>query len=824
MYLISKKITTSVFAGALCFCYLLAVALGRDIPPCPNAFVMAALYSRSGDLWVATEGEGLLKLSHDSDHWEKQKGNGLPGTVNFLSLVEDRQGRIWAGTDNQGVAVWNGESWMQYNQNNALLGERVPALAVSPLNGDVAIATSGGLTIYSAETEEWKDFTRANGLPEDQIVSLSFNEQGGLWAAFLTNGIGYASPASRYSYWKMVQTKFYWDKEQRIRQPVEARGKGLPSNFSNAVCAAGGSVWVGTIAGLGYGRSLHDWNFLRGRDYKRKNAGLWLDTGDKRKNRRAGSLSDSSLLPEDYVTCFYPVPGGMWVGFRESGACFVRTPSLTIREVDLKKEVEEKAPIYTTCFVVLPGGELYAGTHGHGLVKAGKTAVRPSPASGRTTSADHPRLPLLPAMRQMASLPAGRTSLSPEEKFDTCYWYEDWATQGDWCGRYGQGYALLCAANSPIGDIEYSFDPSYGCLPVRGPHANATWLKGAVTYINEPGMRSILYCPESTTRTLASWGDGGEDYPSTFDGPDLGAIVTVPEGRHLLSLYFYDPTPLAEYDLRNGMRDYLIEVRKMTSDFNLDMATGNAKLEKGRNPLQYLMEALTTTSSMPVQARGRVKSFSGGGVYKNFILDGKGCYYIRLVRNYSVNTTINGIFLSSLDETKKAWIRYNSIGKMSVPYGLKAPYPPSLKEQDLHKLPETLLASWAASQDVARKNLLEIWESRRQGIYIYRNLLTLDGLDHVKMNWRWHLKIWNDRDKNYFKRQMENAWESLQDCFVFYRSNEWSHYAPETTIPFSIEEVEKMQRNNIDWKQYRADSAVKPEVSIEEMKKWLKEH
>lgn len=51
-----------------------------------------------------------------------------------------------------------------------------------------------------------------------------------------------------------------------------------------------------------------------------------------------------------------------------------------------------------------------------------------------------------------------------------------------------------------------------------------------------------------------------------------------------------------------------------------------------------------------------------------------------------------------------------------------------------------------------------------------------------------------------------------------------SHYAPETTIPFSIEEVEKMQRNNIDWKQYRADSALKPEVSVEEMKKWLKEH
>ncbi len=110
------------------------------------------------------------------------------------------------------------------------------------------------------------------------------------------------------------------------------------------------------------------------------------------------------------------------------------------------------------------------------------------------------------------------------------------------------------------------------------------------------------------------------------------------------------------------MRDYLIEVRKMTSDFNLDMATGNAKLEKGRNPLQYLMEALTTTSSMPVQARGRVKSFSGGGVYKNFILDGKGCYYIRLVRNYSVNTTINGIFFL-------LWMKQKKLGYVIIALG-----------------------------------------------------------------------------------------------------------------------------------------------------------
>ena len=823
MYLISKKITTSVFAGALCFCCLLAVALGRDIPPCPHAFVVAALYSRSGDLWVATEGEGLLKLSHDSDHWEKQKGKGLPGTVNFLSLVEDRQGRIWAGTDNQGVAVWNGESWMQYNQENALLGERVPALAVSPLNGDVAIATSGGLTIYSAETEEWKDFTRANGLPEDQIVSLSFNEQGGLWAAFLTNGIGYASPASRYSDWKMVQTKFYWDKEQRLRQPVEARGKGLPSNFSNAVCSSGGSVWVGTMSGLGYGRSLSDWKFLRGMDYEKKNEGLWLDKGAHSKNRKANSLSHSLLLPEDYITCFYPVPGGMWAGFRESGVCFIQEPSLMVREVDLREKVEGEGFMYVTCFVGLPEGDLYAGTYGHGLVKVAKVALRPSSSLAGEISAVHPRPPVLPVIQQIKESGNKAGILSGKEKFEACYWYEDWATQGDWCERYGRSYAMLCAMNSAMGDVENDFEQGYVCIPWKGPHVKPgdTRMKYSVIWSNEPKMRNILYCPESTTRTLAQWDDDGENYPRYFDGPDLGAFVEVPEGRHQLSLYFHDPRPMVERAYRDSLRDYIIEIRKFPADFHGNAAMGKLSLEEARLPKDYLMEEVRKITGFPALARSRVKSFAGGGVYKNFILNGKGYYYIRIVRNYSTSVTLNGIFLSSLDETKAALECHRNTRSTSFWYGSKTPAPPAWDRKELKSLPRDVLASWGDSQNMEEQEEPDIFSSRRRGIYAYRHLLSLPGLENLKSNWRWRLKIWNSGDKNLFLKQMDDAWKSLQDMYPIYRSGEWAQYAPEKTIPFSVAEVKKMHAKKIDWKQYLPDSPVKPERTVEVVEgKW----
>ena len=62
-------------------------------------------------------------------------GAGIPSTMNCYAVAEDLQGRIWVGTDNQGVVVWNGETWKAYDQLSGLLGERVFAIRVSPVTG-----------------------------------------------------------------------------------------------------------------------------------------------------------------------------------------------------------------------------------------------------------------------------------------------------------------------------------------------------------------------------------------------------------------------------------------------------------------------------------------------------------------------------------------------------------------------------------------------------------------------------------------------------------------------------------------------------------------
>lgn len=385
---------------------------------------------------------------------------------------------------------------------------------------------------------------------------------------------------------------------------------------------------------------------------------------------------------------------------------------------------------------------------------------------------------------------------------------------------------MLCAMNSAMGDVENAFEQGYACAPGKGPHVKPgdKRLKYSIIWSNEPEMRSILYCPESTTRTLAQWDDDGGNYPHYFDGPDLNAFIEVPEGRHQLSLYFYDPTPLIEQACCNRRRDYIIEIRKLSPDIHRDVVMRRLSPEEAALPSDYLVKEMEKMIGLPVLARSRVKNFASQGVYKNFILNGKGCYCVKIIRNYSASATLNGIFLSSLDETKAALERYHNSRHTCFWYGVETPSPPALDTKELKLLPGDLLADWGDSQNMEEQRLSGIFGSRSRGIYAYRRLLSLPGLENLKANWRWRLKIWDSGDKDLFVKQMDKAWRSLQDLYPIYRSSEWSAYASEKTIPFSVEEVKKMRKKNIDWKQYLPNSPLKPERTVEEMKKWLKEN
>ena len=87
--------------------------------------------------------------------------------------------------------------WNNYDVPNGPIGERIFKIAVCPVDGDVWMGTSAGLTRYSVSKDEWTHYTKgqtknpsapphvdayyktnAAGLPGDQVNALAFDARG----------------------------------------------------------------------------------------------------------------------------------------------------------------------------------------------------------------------------------------------------------------------------------------------------------------------------------------------------------------------------------------------------------------------------------------------------------------------------------------------------------------------------------------------------------------------------------------------------------------------------------------------------------------------
>src|SRR5208337_4454976 len=242
------------------------------------------------------------------------------------------------------------------------------------------------------------------------------------------------------------------------------------------------------------------------------------------------------------------------------------------------------------------------------VIPLGKSQLAVSPLPSPATP---------PTVLEMRALIQKAKSL-PSTPAPATYLGEDWQTQGDWVGRYGIQKATLCAMAAPIDHyLGWSADiPIKGSL--GGHHARGDSLRRWVHWRQTNDHRS-LYDPVVGYRRQAEWDDHGEEYPMSFEGPDMWASVEVPRGVFALSLYFMNKDG---HDGMNRCRDYLVEVKRQTAR----------------------VELLDTA---PTLARCRVRDF-WGGVYKTFIVQGPATYAVKIARNDSFNTICSAVMVTQL--------------------------------------------------------------------------------------------------------------------------------------------------------------------------------
>ena len=136
-------------------------------PLLPNEGVPSLARDATGNLWIGTVNNGLLRLS-DAGVEKFTSLRGLPNN-RVAALLVDREGSIWAGT-NAGLLRLSDAPFSTINGDQGLSDDYVRALAESR-DGSLWIGTSRGLNRWRGGRLE-ASYTAADGLPGDSVMSL----------------------------------------------------------------------------------------------------------------------------------------------------------------------------------------------------------------------------------------------------------------------------------------------------------------------------------------------------------------------------------------------------------------------------------------------------------------------------------------------------------------------------------------------------------------------------------------------------------------------------------------------------------------------------
>ena len=172
--------------------------------------------SPSGELWLATQGSGIVKyargefkpfikenkvlpksirclaLSPDGSIYAGSNNKGLyliqdtlvskieheaVKDVSINSLVYDLRGNLWIGTNGKGLVSISGDRVTQFTIKEGLLSNVINAIRVTS-DGEVVVGTSVGLNVLSN-----KEVRAISFLKGQQINDLQIHQDGSLWAA-----------------------------------------------------------------------------------------------------------------------------------------------------------------------------------------------------------------------------------------------------------------------------------------------------------------------------------------------------------------------------------------------------------------------------------------------------------------------------------------------------------------------------------------------------------------------------------------------------------------------------------------------------------------
>lgn len=145
-----------------------------------TGYVYTVLADSKGRIWFGTDGEGLVVLQNGTfTHYNQAAGEFLK---RIYSIIEDNLGNIWFSNDKGSLFCFNGHAFQKYTARDNLHHSSINGLAVDG-NGYIIVAYEEGIDVLTPGTGHVAHLDAANGAPstETNFNALCRDDAGNVW-------------------------------------------------------------------------------------------------------------------------------------------------------------------------------------------------------------------------------------------------------------------------------------------------------------------------------------------------------------------------------------------------------------------------------------------------------------------------------------------------------------------------------------------------------------------------------------------------------------------------------------------------------------------
>lgn len=200
----------------------------------------AVTEDKLGGLWIATK-QGLRRLDPETLKPIDIKDNGIESTW-IKSVFGDRAGNIWIGTQGRGVfryTVRDGFLNFQHNGNSSISHNDILTFGEGP-DGRIWIGTeNGGISIYDPKKNSFTSIRNVEGdnssLTNNSVYSIYKDDQQNMWIGTYSGGLNFLPR--------------YGEKFALHRSAADVTNGLSNSIVLDAIADSDGIIWIGTDGG-----------------------------------------------------------------------------------------------------------------------------------------------------------------------------------------------------------------------------------------------------------------------------------------------------------------------------------------------------------------------------------------------------------------------------------------------------------------------------------------------------------------------------------------------------------------------------------------------